>query len=258
MKKSIFIIPFILLLATSCDWFEFDNYEAPNAQVTGAFKDAKTGELVAQECFYVNQYGGNIGTPTDGYISAFQQGWDFEQAAIWLVRYDGTYQHTKIFAGDYRLEANQNNFYPISQTVTINKGPNIVDWNVTPYVRIIDPKITYEAASQKIKATFKLEYGDPSRANTIFMARLCCWPDTFVGIHCNNCSNDPGSFASTTIVADGQTVNELFIDSTLAANYEQFKYKPRKHYLRLAVCAVGKGTNTSRHYNYSHTVSIDL
>ncbi len=130
----------------------------------------------------MNIYGGNIGTPTTGYISAYELGWDYEAALIWLVKYDGSYNNDCIFAGNYRREAKENNFYPmIMDNVALNKGSNEVDWIVTPYVRIIDPDIVFDASAGKFKATFKLQYGDASKANTIYKAMLCCYPDKFVG-----------------------------------------------------------------------------
>jgi hypothetical protein len=257
MKKLIFLIPCMMLLMTSCEWFKQDNYEPYNASITGAFKDASTGNNVEQECKYVNIYGGNIGTPTCGYISAFELGWDYEAAQVWLIKYDGSYTNSQIFAGSYRLEAKENNFYPVIQdNVVISKGSNTVDWTVTPYIRIIDPSITFDASVNKFKATFKCQYGDPSKTNTIYKAMFCCYPDVFVGAYLNNCSNDPEASAIATIVANGTTVNTLYINPANAVNVNEFKYK-RKHYFRIAVCATGTGVNSSYKYNFSPTVGID-
>jgi hypothetical protein len=256
MKKLILLIPFLMLLLTSCEWLKQDNYEPYNASITGTFKDSSTGANVEQECKYTNIYGGNIGTPTCGYISAFELGWDYESAQIWLVKYDGSYTNSQIFSGSYRLEAKENNFYPVTKdAVAIGKGSNTVDWTVTPYIRIIDPSITFDASVNKFKATFKCQYGDPAKANTIYKAMLCCYPDVFVGAYLNNCSNDPEASAVATIVANGTTVNTLYINPANAVNVNEFKYS-RMHYLRIAVCATGAGVNSSYKYNFSPTVGI--
>jgi hypothetical protein len=258
MKKILYLITSLMLMMTSCDLFEQDNYESFDASIDGAFKDATTGDNVEQECHYVNIYGGNIATPVSGYISAFELGWDYESAIIWLVKYDGSYTNNCIFSGSYRLEAKENNFYPvIKDDVTINKGSNTLDWTVTPYIRIIDPNIIFDSSVGKFKATFKLQYGDNSKANAIYKAMLCCYPDKFVGVHLNNCSGDTEASMVAGVEADGTTVNTLYIDPDNAANETEFKYSPRTHYLRIAVCAVGNGYNSSYHYNYSQPVSID-
>lgn len=256
MKKILFLIPSLMLLMTSCEWFKLDNYAYYDATITGVFKDSGTGTNVEQECKYTNAYGGNVGTVTTGFISAYELGWDFEAAQVWLVKYDGTYTNSQIFAGNYRLEAKENNFYPvILDQVVIGKGSTTVDWTVTPYVRIIDPSITFDASVNKFKATFKCQYGDATKANTIFKAMLCAYPDVFVGAYLNNCSNDTEASKTTTIVANGTTVNTLYIDPAKAVNASEFKYS-RKHYFRIAVCAIGTGANTSKIYNFSPTVGI--
>ena len=256
MKKILFLIPSLMLLMTSCDWLKLDNYEGYDASITGVFKDAGTGTNVEQECKYTNAYSGNIGVITTGYISAYELGWDYEAAQTWLIKYDGTYTNSQIFAGTYRLEAKENNFYPLIQdNIIINKGTNTLDWTVTPYARIIDPVIAFDATVNKFKATFKCQYGDPAKANTIFKAMLCAYPDVFVGAYLNNCSNDPEASATTAIVADGTTVNTLYINPANAANVNEFKYS-RKHYFRIAVCATGTGANSSKMYNFSPTVGI--
>jgi hypothetical protein len=44
--KKIFALLALLILATSCDWFVFDNQESWNAQVEGRILDSKTGQPV--------------------------------------------------------------------------------------------------------------------------------------------------------------------------------------------------------------------
>ncbi len=257
MKKIIYLIPCLLLFITSCEMFDIDNYESYNASITGVFQDAVTGDSVGQETTYNNLFGGNITSHTSGYISAFELGWDYEKAQYWLIKYDGSYTNTQIFSGTYRLEANENNFYPVTKDdVVINKGSNTIDWVVTPYIRIVDPEVVFDSSVNKFKATFKLEYGDEDKANTVYKAMLCCYPDKFVGVHLNNCDSDPEAFATSEVVVDGETVNILYIDPANVNNASQFQYSPRDHYFRIAVCAIGDDYNTSRHYNYSETVMI--
>ena len=204
-----------------------------------------------------NFFGGAyFGSPTEGYFSVYEKGWDYEQAQYWHIKYDGSYANTQIFAGTYRIVANADNFYPVTKDdVVFEKGDNTLDWDVTPYARVIDPKVEYVGG--KFVATFKCELGDATKANNIVNARLLCYPDVFVGIYCNYCSQDPGSI-STNIVADGKTVNTLTIDPANPLNQAEFKYTGKNHYFRIAVCAEGNGYNTGRHYNYCPTIMIKL
>jgi hypothetical protein len=261
MKKLIYLIPMMLLM-TSCGLFQFDNYETYDASIKGAFIDETTGVNVQQECVYTVSFGGTISSYTTGYISAYELGWDYEAAQNWLVKSDGSYLNTKIFAGKYRLEAQQNNFYPIVKSdVVLKEGSNTVDWTVVPYVRIIDPVITYDATVSKFKAAFKCQYGDATKADSIYKAVFCIYPDVFVGMSCNN-SDDPGaSKKAVDIVCDGTTVNTLYIDPAYVStkHNSEFKYS-RTHYLRIAVCSIGtkgKNFNSSYHYNFSPIVPIE-
>jgi hypothetical protein len=260
MKKFIYLIPMMLFM-TSCGLFEFDNYEDYNAAIKGAFTDEATGDNVQQECLYTFFFGGMISTYTTGYVAAYELGWDIEAAQYWLIKYDGSYVNNCIFAGTYRLEAKQNNFYPVTQDeITIKKGSNTVNWTVTPYVRVIDPVITYDAALHKFKATFKCQYGDNTQANTISKALFCVYTDTYVGASLRNCTTDPeASLTGAAVIADGTTVNTMYIDPalTLAGTVAEFKYSPRTHYFRIAVCATGTGINTSSRYNFSPIVPIE-
>ena len=85
MKKIIYILSTVLL-AASCSLFEMDNYDGPDASVTGRIIDAKTGENVPLECKYGNFFGGAyFGSPTEGYFSVFEKGWDYEKAQYWHI-----------------------------------------------------------------------------------------------------------------------------------------------------------------------------
>ena len=261
-------------MVNSCVFFKMDNYEGPNASISGRIIDSKTGDNVPTECKYGNFFGGAyMGAPTTGYFSVYEK--DYSEVyniplegtgtQYWHIKYDGTYTNTKVFSGNYRIAALSDNFYPVTKDdVRINPGENVLDWTVTPYCRIVNPKI--ELQGGKFVATFSVELGDPTKANTIYDARLLCYPDCYVGMYCNYCKSDQGA-NMLDVKGTGAVVNEvkadggtytLTIDPTLTANINEFKYagKGKEHFFRIAVCATGNGANGSRFYNYSPTVKI--
>lgn len=232
--KKIFVLLSLLVLATSCDWFEFDNQEGWNAQVEGKFLDSKTGELM------------QFAFPNSSKISIYEEGWDAEKAQTWYVKCNGTYRNNLVWAGQYRLQTVDQNFYPTTQNFTLEQGANTVDFNVIPYCRIIDPVITYEGT--KIVARFKVEVEDPSKTPDVTVS-FFGFTDRWVSDGNNNFSGQSTSTQKNITTADGQTVIELSVDTEVASGM-QFAYK-REHFLRIGAVATGKSDNTSKRYNFS-------
>ena len=231
---------------TSCEWFLLDNTEQHNATVSGKIIDAATGETVQTEI--------NNG----GSIRFVELGWDAESFQSWTVKNNGTYRNNLVWAGDYRMETIEQNYYPLTQEFKLEKGDNVVDFTVTPYLRFLSHSIKYDAASKKIIATCEVQVSDPSKTDKINEIRLCCFTDCFVGYALNNCKNDAGAAKkNVTMDANGKATVTLEIDTQASANAIEFKYE-RTHYVRLAAVATGSGVNTSSRYNFTPTYSIRL
>lgn len=231
---------------TSCEWFLLDNTEQHNATVSGKIIDAATGETVQTEI--------NNG----GSIRFVELGWDAEAFQTWSVKNNGTYRNNLVWAGDYRMETIEQNYYPLTQEFKLEKGDNVVDFTVTPYLRFLSHSIKYDAASKKIVATCEVQVSDPSKTNTLNEIRLCCYTDCFVGYAYNNCKDDAGAVKkNVTMDANGKATVTLEIDTQATANATEFKYE-RTHYVRLAGLATGGGVNTSSRYNFTPTYSLRL
>ena len=231
---------------TSCEWFLLDNTEQHNATVSGKIIDAATGETVQTEI--------NNG----GSIRFVELGWDAEAFQSWSVKNNGTYRNNLVWAGDYRMETIEQNYYPLTQEFKLEKGDNVVDFTVTPYLRFLSHSIKYDAASKKIIATCEVQVADPSKTNKINEIRLCCFTDCFVGYALNNCKNDAGAAKSNVQMDEnGKATVTLEIDTQAEANAIEFKYE-RTHYVRLAGVATGSGVNTSSRYNFTPTYSLRL
>ena len=224
----------MIVLATSCDWFVFDNQAQWDAQVEGQILDSKTGQPVL------------FAFPNCAKISIYEEGWDKREAQTWYVKPNGTYRNKLTWAGTYTMETVQQNFYPVSQSFKLEKGANTVNFTVTPFARILDPQITYEGT--KIVARFKVEVEDKSKTPDVDVA-LFGFTDRWVSDGNNNFSDQKSSKQSKIKTADGQTVIELSVDTTVASG-NQFTYK-RDHYLRIGAMAKGSKDNSAKCYNFS-------
>ena len=227
----------MLILATSCDWFMFDNQEQWDAQVEGRILDSKTGEPM------------QFAWPNNSRIDIYELDWDGEASEKWYVKCNGTYVNKLVWAGKYRMETVDRNFYPVAIPFELKKGANTVDFTVTPYARIIDPQITYE--NGLIVARFKVEHADPSKTTNMDVA-LFGFTDRWVSDGNNNFDFDKVQTAGKQKkikTADGQTVIELSIDPTKASGM-QFVYQ-REHFFRIGAVATGTGVNSGKRYNYS-------
>ena len=251
MKKLLYLIPCLMLALTSCEMFEFDNFDGPDAKVNGAFIDTKTGEPVPME-FYAtvtSSWWGSYTTPRAGIMQVTETGWDAESVQQWYVKYTGKYQNDRVFAGDYKLDFSKLNVYnQEGVTFSLKKGANDnVNFNVTPYCRIVDEVITYDAAAKKFKATFKVELGDASKANNGVNVVFAANTNNFVGSNFNYCNADPE--AKKYGVTPGETITLYLNADPAGVNKAEFEYN-RSHYLR--VCAVVTGSdNPNNLYNYS-------
>lgn len=233
MKKIIILLS-LLFVATSCDWFVFDNQAQWDAQVEGRILDSKTGQPV------------QMAWPNNSRVDIYALDWDKEEGDKWYVKCNGTFVNKLVWSGKYRMETVDRNFYPVSQEFELKPGANTIDFTVTPYCRIIDPVITYEGT--KIVARFKLEHADPSKTNSIDVS-LFGFTDRWVSDGNTNFKNQPNATLKKVKGADGQTIIELSADTTLDSGM-QFVYK-RDHYLRIGAVATGSGVNSGKRYNFS-------
>lgn len=223
MKKLLYLIP-IVLMATACDWYEFDNMDGYDATITGKFIDSANSQPI--QFGVPDSYSFNI------YEEDFQpeKGTFVPSALTWYARSNGSYTNKLVFSGNYRIQFSAGNYYPVEERFTIAKGDNTHDFKVTPYARVNDVSITYDASTKELVARFKVEHGDGSKTNGINVYFLGA-QDRFVGKSHNNFTDDS---AKKEFVEPGTQV-ELRVNTT-GGNNSEFKYS-QPHYVRVAAMA---------------------
>jgi hypothetical protein len=140
MKKIRFIILLSVLGLSAC---ELDNYDRPAAGLSGKFIDSETNELVQQDIIR-----GTV-------VELREHGYDQVAPQNLVVKNDGTYQNSLLFANTYTVEPKRGNFIAVApQEITLN-GQTILDFKVIPYIRIREATII--KSGTKVIANFKLE-----------------------------------------------------------------------------------------------------
>lgn len=143
--KNIHIVMILLfgtLYLSSCDK---DNYDAPDASLSGSIIDESTGELVESDII-----NGTI-------IELIEHGYETPNPYQLIVKVDGTYMNSMLFSNTYSIPPiNVGNFVPQPDTVVVDiQGSFIYDFHVQPYIRVKEASITNNG--MVVTARFKLE-----------------------------------------------------------------------------------------------------
>jgi len=227
MKKITLIFLIAVVALSSC---KKDNYDGPTAGLAGKFIDSKTGEAVQQDIIRGTQ------------IEMIEHGYDPVSPQYLIVKNDGTYENSLLFANTYTVRPVRGNFIAVDpQDLDIN-GNILHDFTVTPYIRVLTPKV--EKVGTKIVATFHLEQ---QVANAVQKIGLYAHSDSRVG--------EP-----MRLVAAEQQLNAVTNPSTnytveidLPSNNTTLK-TGTSYYFRIgALISVGEAK-----LNYAPAVKIDL
>lgn len=233
MNKIKYLLFFILFaVITSC---EKDNYEDPNAELYGTFIDEATGEPIAQDII-----NGTV-------IELIEHGWVKDQTNVTqslIVKGDGTYQNSQIFAGKYLVRAVRGNFVDIPPIDTVEiKGKTKLDFKVTPYLRIKDANIVRDGS--KVIATFKIQQ---NTTQNVARVGLYVHPNPNVGQPMTLTSRVEQTLNRTTLPT------EIFtIEINLAGN-SSILIPGQQYYFRIGAVS----SANSAKFNYGPAVRITI
>ena len=223
----------VLALFASC---ELDNYDGPNAELYGTFIDQETNEPLAQDI--VN---GTV-------IEIIEHGWVVDQTNVTqtlVVKGDGTYWNSQIFAGKYLVRAVRGNFHEIPPIDTVDIiGNTELNFMVTPYLRIKESSVVREGTT--VTATFKIEQ---TSAQNVARIGLYVHPNPNVG--------EPMTLTSRVEqtldrLVEADEIFTLTID--LAANSSTL-LPGEQYYFRIG--AVSSATASAK-FNYAPAVRITI
>ena len=246
---------FLMALA-SCTGI--DNYDAPDAGISGYFVDRVTGETVYQP---VNSDGGLR-------VQLTQQDWIVEaDPQFFYAREDGTFTNSKLFSGDYLLGFGQANFFPLEDIpVTLDGGMTKVEVPVTPFCTVYMDDVVFEnravRASVKIKRTWNWwNWVEDSRGCKISKIGLCCHisphvdygSDHNIGTGVIDCS---GTEDLQLLTGDSTFEVNLVLDGSRLQQYAHvIKANGNKLYVR---AMVETQYDSDVRYNYSSVSTVTV
>ena len=239
--KYIFLTLFAVCAFSACDMFKIDNYGGPNATIRGGIKDAATGELVETDM-------------VNGSTLRFDElGWADGGILTRVVMQNGEYQDKLFFAGEYRVGFQDCNFYPFTvDKIVVNKGDNVRDFEVTPYIRVKNVNIRQEG--NEIVATFNLQAGKPEVL--LSNIRIFYSTDIYAGDQFTRFTIGGAGFQqsfSPAVAIDESVTHRLTIDLTNETNKTNFKYQ-RNYYFRVGAIASVSGVGVIRRNYAPHTI----
>lgn len=145
MKRILFFLSAFVGLSLAASCIEIDNFDAPSAQIHGRLIDKTTGEnlLVDNGETHIRIWERSFG--------------DNPNPQNLPVKLDGTYKNTRLFDGTYDMLPYDGAFWPCDTTygVTINKSDPEVNFEVVPYLHLVDFK--YEIIGTYIEMSCKLQ-----------------------------------------------------------------------------------------------------
>lgn len=211
---------------------EKDNLEGPDSTFYGQLIDRKTGEPVQQEISEGSR------------LYYIEQGWgDNPQIQNMVIKSDGSFRNTMMFSGDYEFILNRGNYVPLDTiAITLRKGENNRIFEVTPYLRIIEPEIIKEGRTMVAK--FRLEQVSSA---TVYRISLFAHSHTDVSNRLN--------IVNRTIELNRSLNNiESFQISFNLDDYSSTLIEGKSYYFRIGAQSHAEESR----YNYAESVLIKI
>ncbi|MDR0574630.1 MAG: DUF3823 domain-containing protein [Tannerella sp.] len=209
---------------------ELDNYNPPNGGIKGNILDAETNEPIPLP----------VQGSTGAIINLFELHTDATMSVDFYAKYDGTYEHTKVFNGEYNVVVNGPFVNPCEGKVTI-KGQTTFDLNATPYARI-------NASASALGTSVSIQY-NVAKTNTSFnVSEVYGYWNFAPGV-----DNGSANYAGKVTVREtsGTITFDLGNDNNYKNNLYKIQSNGNKIYVRI-------GAKTENVINYSTILMVVL
>lgn len=234
MKKILMLstICFAIIgITTSCS---VDNYDVPDGTLTGSVIDAVTGKPIQTE-------------QPNGYRIKYKEvSWSENATDQFLWgKPDGTFNHTKLFAGTYEVTAVEGAFIDSGTQVVEIKSNKVtqVNFTITPYISFNNVSVEKEGTSG-IKISFTLTRNIPEA--TLQDYRIFASSETqYVGI------NPGGSDAA--ISKDATLLTEADLGVPIEVKLSNY-VAGKTYYIRIGA----RCNNPSNRYNMTEVFTVQM
>jgi hypothetical protein len=227
MMKQLFIC-FSFLLVILISACKKDNYKSPDAELSGNIIDITTGKNVPQQT--------NVG---GGYLQLFQTDYPKPSAIQTALHTDGSYMHSFLFNGNYKIVPTGPFFYLDTLNVKVN-GLTKIDIKVIPYLTVTCALLGKTSTS----ITVRVNVAQPAQS-TQKIARVLAVAAPFNTVDVNNYTSNRG--LTNTEALDNATIVNTSYDYTIS------QLKPATHYY---VRGGGRTINAGSYYNYSSMLEV--
>jgi hypothetical protein len=233
MKIQVKVFNTALMLTVLCvccfSGCELDNYDAPNAALTGRLLDSETNEAMPTQ------------TPNGARmrIYEFYNGeWSTQPYDFW-VKQDGTFENQSVFAGKYRITA-EGAFAAFDPIETDISGTKNLDVTVTPYLRL-SVNATPGAGGE---ITLSTQVSRSANAPKIRTVTFVCGKTPYV---------DKNTFVKKSDIDVNSVSDDEIVSKTYSATLTGLT-PGATYYVRAGAFA----DNSGSHYNYSKVVEVKL
>jgi hypothetical protein len=219
---------------------EIDNYEGPDAQISGRILDPD-GNLLRTEPGASNMR-----------IQMDELSWAKGDTNIAIiprylnVKIDGPYTNTKIFSGTYRILPVEGAFYPYSGDTIDVKRNATKDFTVIPYLDVNwvdEPHLTPDSCIEA-SIRFVRNAKDGEFMPDLLNARLCIASNQYVGN--NNYYSD--------LISGTVSASNAMEGTAIPVKSKKVKYFNMDYYVRVGVCC----NDTYKKYNYTTVVKVHV
>lgn len=148
MKKLLFSLLSVAFMLCISSCMEIDNFDAPDAHITGHLIDQTTGQN------FITDHG-------DTHIRLWEMSYSENPAPQSIpVKFDGTYNNEKLFAGTYDMLPHNGPYWPADtiKNVPIGRKTRTQNFEVIPYLHIVDFEAELEGTNLTMSCRLSATY----------------------------------------------------------------------------------------------------